>query len=48
MVEVVDVPLTCTDGFSEAYYGRPEMLLDEGARGAMSSYTLVDPRIRFE
>lgn len=45
VVEAVDVPLTCTDGFSEAYYGRPEMLLDEGARGAMSSYTLVDPAI---
>lgn len=44
-VEAVDVPLTCTDGFSEAYYGRPEMLLDPGARGAMSSYTLVDPAI---
>lgn len=45
VVEAVDVPLTCTDGFSEAYYGRPEMLLDPGARGAMSSYTLVDPAI---
>ena len=45
VVEAVDVPLTCTDGFSEAYYGRPEMLLDAGARGAMSSYTLVEPGI---
>lgn len=33
-VEVVSVPipLGCTDGFSEAYYGRPERLLDPGAR----------------
>jgi SAM-dependent methyltransferase len=44
-VESVEVPLTCTDGFAEAYYGRPEMLLDPGARQAMSSYTLVDPAI---
>ena len=23
----VPIPLDCTDGFNEAYYGRPEMLL---------------------
>lgn len=42
-VEAVDVPLACSDGFTEAYYGRPEMFLDPGARRAMSSYSLVDP-----
>jgi hypothetical protein len=26
----VHVPLDCTDGFNEAYYGRPEMLLADG------------------
>jgi len=30
----VPIPLQCTDGFSEAYYGRPEALLDPGARRA--------------
>lgn len=44
-IEPVDVPLTCTDGFAEAYYGRPEMFLDPGARLAMSSYSLVDPTV---
>jgi SAM-dependent methyltransferase len=29
---VVPVPLDCTDGFNEAYYGRPEALLDPAAR----------------
>jgi SAM-dependent methyltransferase len=42
-VEAVGIPLACTDGFAEAYYGRPEMFLDAGARRAMSSYSLVDP-----
>jgi hypothetical protein len=29
---VVPVPLDCTDGFNEAYYGRPDALLDPAAR----------------
>ncbi|KAI9009112.1 methylase [Hyaloraphidium curvatum] len=41
--EVVEVPipLNCGDGFVEAYYGRPEMFLDEGARRAQSSWSFV-------
>lgn len=42
-VEHVPVPLECRDGFNEAYYGRPEMFLDPGARLACSSWSLVDP-----
>lgn len=41
-VEKVDIPLDCTDGFAEAYYGRPDRFLDPGAWGAMSSFTFVD------
>ncbi|MGO2037777.1 MAG: class I SAM-dependent methyltransferase [Brevibacterium sp.] len=29
-VRPLPIPLHCTDGFSEAYFGRPEMLLDPG------------------
>ncbi len=36
----VPIPLSCTDGFSEAYYGRPERLLDPGARRANSAWSL--------
>lgn len=36
------IPLNCVDGFSEAYYGRPEMLLDPGARLANSAWSFVD------
>lgn len=41
----VPIPLGCTDGFSEAYYGRPESLLDPGARLANSAWSFVDPSV---
>lgn len=49
-VRLVPIPLTCTDGFGEAYYGRPEALLDPGARRANSAWSFVDPAVhtRFE
>lgn len=41
--EVIDVPipLDCRDGFNEAYYGRPQMLLDPAARLACSAWSFV-------
>jgi hypothetical protein len=52
VTEVIDVPipLDCTDGFGEAYYGRPEALLDPGARRANSAWSFVDDAVvqRFE
>jgi SAM-dependent methyltransferase len=49
-VSVLPIPLACTDGFSEAYYGRPEALLDPGARRANSAWSFVgrDVEERFE
>lgn len=41
----VPIPLDCTDGFGEAYYGRPEMLLDSGARQACSAWSFVGPDV---
>jgi len=38
----VPIPFGCKDGFNEAYYGRPERLLDEGARLACSAWSFVD------
>jgi hypothetical protein len=38
----VPIPLHCKDGFNEAYYGRPEQLLDDGARLACSAWSFVD------
>lgn len=42
-IEPVPIPLDCTDGFNEAYYGRPEALLDAGARAACSAWSFVSP-----
>ena len=39
----VPIPFDCADGFGEAYYGRPERLLDPGARRACSAWSFVDP-----
>jgi SAM-dependent methyltransferase len=44
-VAPVPIPLDCTDGFNEAYYGRPERLLDPGARLACSSWSFVAPAV---
>lgn len=40
-VQSIPIPLDCTDGFGEAYYGRPEALLDPGARRANSAWSFV-------
>lgn len=37
----VPIPLRCRDGFNEAYYGRPERLLDPAARLACSAWSFV-------
>ncbi|MFD3998495.1 class I SAM-dependent methyltransferase [Streptomyces sp. NPDC058548] len=42
----VPIPLDCTDGFNEAYYGRPEMLLDPAARQACSAWSFIDDGAR--
>lgn len=49
-VLAVPIPLLCRDGFNEAYYGRPEMLLRPEARLACSAWSFVPPdaAARFE
>lgn len=44
-VEITPIPLLCRDGFTEAYYGRPERFLEPAVTGAMSSWTLIDQAI---
>jgi SAM-dependent methyltransferase len=39
----VSIPFDCKDGFNEAYYGRPEMLLDQNARLACSGWSFIAP-----
>lgn len=40
-VDLVPIPLDCSDGFNEAYYGRPEQLLIPEARAACSAWSFV-------
>lgn len=44
-IESLPIPLGCVDGFGEAYYGRPEALLDPGARLANSAWSFVPPEV---
>jgi SAM-dependent methyltransferase len=43
--EVVPTPQDCTDGFFEAYWNRPEALLDPSVRGSQSMWALVDDEV---
>ena len=42
-VVTVPVPRDCTDGFTEAYYARPEAFLADATRRAQSAWTFVSP-----
>jgi len=39
----VPIPLDCTDGFQEAYYGRPEAFLEKEVRAAQSAWGFLEP-----
>ncbi|MEV4071381.1 class I SAM-dependent methyltransferase [Nonomuraea fuscirosea] len=38
----VAIPIDCVDGFTEAYYARPERFLDPGVRASQSAWGFVD------
>jgi hypothetical protein len=42
-VRPVPIPIDCVDGFTEAFYARPERLLDPVVRRAQSAWGFVDP-----
>jgi hypothetical protein len=41
-VVAVPVPVDCVDGFTEAFYARPDMFLDPRVRAAQSAWGFVD------
>lgn len=41
----VPVPFDCSDGFQEAFYGRPEAFLEDGVRRNQSAWGFVDNEI---
>jgi len=42
-VHEIPIPIDCTDGFTEAYYARPERFLDPAVRAAQSAWNFVPP-----
>jgi hypothetical protein len=40
-VKTIPIPNDCLDGFTEAYYGRPEQLLDPLVRRSQSAWSFV-------
>jgi SAM-dependent methyltransferase len=40
-VKVIPVPIDCVDGFTEAYYARPEAFLDPAVRRSQSAWSFV-------
>ena len=45
-IETVPIPADCADGFNEAYYARPELLLNPAARQACSAWSFIDAETR--
>lgn len=45
-VQVVPVPIDCTDGFTEAYYARPEAFLDPAVRRSQSAWSFVPETVQ--
>jgi SAM-dependent methyltransferase len=41
-VRPVPIPIDCTDGFTEAFYARPERFLEDDVRRAQSAWGFVD------
>jgi SAM-dependent methyltransferase len=41
-VTPIPVPIDCIDGFTEAYYARPERFLDQAVRQSQSAWGFVD------
>jgi SAM-dependent methyltransferase len=44
-VERIPTPGDCTDGFFEAFWRRPEALLDPAVRSAQSVWALLEPKV---
>jgi SAM-dependent methyltransferase len=44
-VRTVLIPNDCIDGFGQAFFGRPERMLDPEVRRAMSAWSFVDDQI---
>ena len=41
-VQAIPIPIDCVDGFTEAYYARPDVFLDPKVRQSQSGWSFVD------
>jgi hypothetical protein len=44
VVSDVPIPRECTDGFTEAYYARPESFLDDDVRRSQSAWSFISEK----
>ena len=42
------IPFDCRDGFTDAFYGRPEAMLEQAVRNAQSAWSFVDAEAQAE
>ena len=45
-VQTIPVPIDCVDGFTEAFYARPERFLDASVRHSQSAWGFVDEKVQ--
>lgn len=45
-VQTVPIPIDCVDGFTEAFYARPEQFLDVSVRRSQSAWGFVDEKVQ--
>lgn len=45
-VQIIPIPIDCTDGFTEAFYARPEQFLDPAVRRSQSAWSFVDATVQ--
>lgn len=45
IVTPMPIPIDCADGFTEAFYARPERFLDEGVRKSQSGWIFLAPGV---
>lgn len=45
-VQHIPIPINCTDGFTEAYYARPEAFLNPGVTKAQSAWNFVSQEVK--
>jgi SAM-dependent methyltransferase len=45
IVTPMPIPIDCVDGFTEAFYARPERFLDEAVRKSQSAWIFLEPGV---